>query len=271
MPGLRDLVPLLLLLPVNIGQGTSVPLPPGASCAQLGPRHAHTFVALAWSSTCECTDPAFPPQSNGSHCLFWIPTAPCAKHPVCGTNKSTGLVFQRCKTLDNVAPLPRMLGITGATPFGDTANLTAHQYLAALEQMPAGHHALLLHDLDQGMNGNPSDDVLLPPEAADCADTLPPGAKQPYNGGNPAPPPLKAASFSTIWWDASALQRRYQSIEWFAMLKQVGGHLDMLAMDSEETGFGWKVPPPKPYKGAVHRLTCTTYYRMSTYLCEGTV
>ena len=214
---------------------------PGASCASLGAAQAHTFVALAWSSTCECTDPAFPPQANGSFCIYWDPSSPCEKTPVCRTNASTGEMFSVCKVFDNIAVMPRMLGVTGATPFGDTANVTAPLYAEAINKMPVGHRALMLHDLDQGMDGNSNDYVLLPREAAECAD---PPTPPKYDGGEPAPPPLKTPSFATIWWDAAALQRRGQSAEWFPAFAKVGGQIDTLAMDSEQTRWGWVVPTP---------------------------
>jgi hypothetical protein len=207
---------------------------PGLTCTALGAAHAHTFVALAWTDTCECTDPNFPPQSNGSYQSCWLPKSACALHPVCN------MTDKICKVFPNIAPMPKMLGVTGATPFGDTANTTAKLYVPVLEKMPVGHRALLLHDIDQGMNANSADYVLLPSEAADCAD-LP---LQKYDGGDRPPPPLKVPAFATIWWDAAALQRRSQSEKWFPAFKKAGGQLDVLVMDSEERDWGWTVPQP---------------------------
>jgi hypothetical protein len=62
----------LLLLPPHARAAPATL--PGAACAAAGPGAAHTFVALAWDVTCECTDPTWPPQSNGSYCIWRDPT-----------------------------------------------------------------------------------------------------------------------------------------------------------------------------------------------------
>ena len=93
---------------------TGVPPLPGQACAAAGPGAAHRFYAAAWADTCECTDPDFPPQSNGSFCTWWVPTTPCAQHPACGTKPHDSV----CRVFDNLLPMPQLLGvgISGVAP-----------------------------------------------------------------------------------------------------------------------------------------------------------
>ena len=71
---LHGLLNCALLGSANHSATTTAPAPaalPGTACTSTSGRGGHTFVALAWDKTCECTDPNFPPQSNGSFCIWW--------------------------------------------------------------------------------------------------------------------------------------------------------------------------------------------------------
>ena len=209
---------------------------PGEGCAAAGQQHK--WVALAWDVTCECTDPRWPKQSNGSFCIYWDPTQPCVKYPDCGT--APGDVT--CETFDNVWKMPAMLGVSWLSPFGDKSNVSAPLVAATVNKQPVGARSLLLHDIDQGIAYDTGDRVLLPPIAADCGDPYAPN--MPYDP--PSPQPIEAPSFSGIWWDEAALKRRTQSLEFFGAFKKAGGQLDDLVQDSEESSWGMQVPQPTP-------------------------
>ena len=76
---------------------------PGDACGAAAAGAQHTWVALAWDKTCECTDPKMAPQSNGSFCVWWNLTAPCAQYPTCGAKPGD----VTCKKFDNVWEMPR--------------------------------------------------------------------------------------------------------------------------------------------------------------------
>ena len=240
------------------------PLLPGDACAQAG--GSHVFRAAAWADTCECTDPNFPPQSNGSFCVWWSQGTPCQEHPACGTKPADSV----CRAFDNVLPMPKMLGVSWLVPFGDTANVTAPLYAAAVNKQPAGARTLLLHDVDQGIAADPADRVLLPASAADCADPPPTcEAGDDTAGCAPGAAPL-GPSFVSIWWDSAVNARRLQSMEFFAAFKAAGGELDQLVLDSEEGSWGMpKIPaPPAASLPAANRtaaLRCIRVRRTVSY------
>jgi hypothetical protein len=53
-------------------------------------------------------------------------------------------------------------------------------------------------------------------------------------------------SFHSIWWDASASERRAGAFTFFGALKNAGGQLDQISMDSEEGFDGPDSRPPNP-------------------------